>query len=388
MARCYSVISGDSHLEVAPSVWNQRVPAAHRAKIPTRLDPNSSACPMELRTTALLDADEVRVTNDAASRLRLQDADGVDAEILFPSAALSALTPAGVGDNDAYLAIVRAYNEFLATDFCAAAPDRLVGIGLIPLTGVADATAELERCHKLGLRGCLLRKWPNGSNKHVAEDDRFFAAAVDLDMKICLQEGVVGELVVGGEQGINRRVDPATGRVVPAPPEATLGTLGIGVSSIARISFGSGGVPALTLAQFIGTGLLDRFPRLRFYFTEAQASWVAHYLVMSDERHQRIYPYADYRLKKMPSQYIRDHCRFCFVVDDPVIAMRYDIGLDLLMWGSHSPYPTGTGLRSAEYLDQIFDRVPAQERRQILVDNPCDYFGLNPQAALTPTAGA
>ena len=44
-----------------------------------------------------------------------------------------------ITDDDAYLAVVRAYNDYLAKDYCSVAPDRLIGLGSIPWTGVNDA---------------------------------------------------------------------------------------------------------------------------------------------------------------------------------------------------------------------------------------------------------
>jgi len=34
------------------------------------------------------------------------------------------------------------------------APDRLIGMGVIPITNVDDAIAEMKHCKKLGLKAC------------------------------------------------------------------------------------------------------------------------------------------------------------------------------------------------------------------------------------------
>ena len=60
-----------------------------------------------------------------------QDEDGIEAEVLFSGLSGPNLWR-GIADNNAYLAVVHAYNEFLAYDYCAANPDRLLGLGLIP----------------------------------------------------------------------------------------------------------------------------------------------------------------------------------------------------------------------------------------------------------------
>jgi phosphate/sulfate permease len=57
-------------------------------------------------------------------------------------------------------------------------------MGVIPITNVDDAIAEMEHCKKLGLKGVLLGALPNAKGYPTPEDDRFWAAALDLDMPV------------------------------------------------------------------------------------------------------------------------------------------------------------------------------------------------------------
>ena len=48
-------------------------------------------------------------------------------------------------DDAAYKAVVRAYNGWLAEEYCAVDPDRLIGVGILPLThNVADTIEEID----------------------------------------------------------------------------------------------------------------------------------------------------------------------------------------------------------------------------------------------------
>jgi predicted TIM-barrel fold metal-dependent hydrolase len=120
-------------------------------------------------------------TGTPEQRLREQDQDGIEGEILF-----SQLNPVlrQAKDDELYLELVRAYNEFLAKDYMAVAPERLIPTGLIPLTGVDDAIRELEHCTKLGLKGVKLDKFPRGKSYPTPNDDKFWAAAIDLGMPL------------------------------------------------------------------------------------------------------------------------------------------------------------------------------------------------------------
>jgi predicted TIM-barrel fold metal-dependent hydrolase len=63
--------------------------------------------------------------------------------------------------------------------------------------------------------------------------------------------------------------------------------------------------------------------------------------------------------------------------------------LDWFMWGSDFPHSVGTYPTSRQYLKDAFDGVDTATVHRILVDNPVAFFGLDPDADITPThAGA
>jgi predicted TIM-barrel fold metal-dependent hydrolase len=65
--------------------------------------------------------------------------------------------------------------------------------------------------------------------------------------------------------------------------------------------------------------------------------------------------------------------------------LRHYIGVDLLMWGTDFPHSVGTFPDTQYILEELFEGVPEDERRKVLVDNVCDFFGLDPNKELTPT---
>jgi predicted TIM-barrel fold metal-dependent hydrolase len=259
-------------------------------------------------------------------------------------------------DPQCYLALVQAYNTFLAREYCSVAPDRLLGMALVPETGIDDAVAELQRCRKMGLRGATLTMWPNGSPNPAPEDDRFWSAALDLDMKMA------AHVNFGGPPHM----------VEGVTAESTVcGTLQAGPSC--------GTIGRLILYVF------DKFPKLRFYFAETQAGWLPHALNWVDEFYLRWYTYFDLKLKKMPSQYWRDHCLFGFVHDRLAMKLCEYSSSDMLMWGSDFPHSQGTFPDSREIIGELLEGVPEADRRKVLLTNACDFFGLDPNAAITET---
>ena len=67
-----------------------------------------------------------------------------------------------------YKAVIRAYNDWLGEEYCARAPDRLIGMGVMPITNVDDAIAEMHHCARLGLKGIQLGALPNAKGYPTA----------------------------------------------------------------------------------------------------------------------------------------------------------------------------------------------------------------------------
>ena len=111
---------------------------------------------------------------DPAPRLVDMALDGVAAEVIYTSVGFGLL---GLLDGPFQAALFRAYNDWLA-EFCAYAPTRLAGLGMIPLLDIAAGCLELRRCAKLGLRGALIMASPPPGHAFASKEyDSFWAEA-------------------------------------------------------------------------------------------------------------------------------------------------------------------------------------------------------------------
>jgi predicted TIM-barrel fold metal-dependent hydrolase len=387
--RKYQIISADGHVESHPELWSSRIASKYRDRAPQygRTETGqeawilgSIAKPLSVDTaTGGRPYDQMVAKNitykradgsygpglgDGTQRLREQDQDGIDAEVLFPPVfgpnfLKNILTEQG--DQEAYVAVIQGYNTWLGEDFCSVAPDRLIGTAILPETGVDDAIAEMQRCAKMGLRAICLNKWPNGTNDSSPDDDRFWAESLELGMKMSPHQNF--------------------GKTQTTPvPESVAFELG-SMGSRSRVF----GRPTRTCGELIATGVLDRFPSLRFYYGESDAGWIPYHVMSTDDWYLRWYHENGVRLPKLPSDYWRDHFRFSFLNDPVAVDLRYQIGVDLLMWASDLPHSTGSFPYSREVIASQFHDVPADEQRQILVENACEYFDLDIDRELTPT---
>ena len=147
---------------------------------------------------------------------------------------------------------IRAYNDWLAEEYCAVAPDRLIGLGVMPWTNAEDMVSEMEHCAKLGLKGVTLGVLPSAQGYPTPEDDRFWAAAVDMKMPITVHVRFYRT---------GHRADQPTFKWPGAGPEA--------VKKMRRTPFdwvtAYGLESALPMSQLMFGGVFDRFPDLNVF---------------------------------------------------------------------------------------------------------------------------
>ena len=67
--------------------------------------------------------------------------------------------------------------------------------------------------------------------------------------------------------------------------------------------------------------------------------------------------------------------RFSFIHDRLAMQLRQYTGVDVLMWGSDFPHSVGSFPDSRQVLAELFEGVPEDEKCQVLVANPCAFFG-------------
>jgi predicted TIM-barrel fold metal-dependent hydrolase len=388
MGRKYKVISGDGHIETPPESWLKYLPAEHHERAPRLirlpqggeawliegqpLIPNGQNItgrgPVKLSGGSYFrdDGSPAEGAGGGAQRLREQDLDGLDAEVLFPPVfATRAIT--NIADREVYCGLVRAYNTFLARDYCSVAPDRLIGNAVIPVTGIDDAIDELEFIASEGLRSISFHEFPNGTGFAAPEDDAFWSRSLELGIKL----------------------SPHFGFGLFAPPldHVGLGTAGdpFAATLTQRVS---GQPPIYTLTQLMVAGVFDRFPEIEFYFAETNASWLPWGLFVLDDNYEIFRGPYDRKLARKPSEYVLDHCYFGIIRDPRAIEMREHLPFDRLMFGSDFPHSVGTFPNTTQFLNDAFEGVDDSYRRTMLLENPARYYGLDLDADITETPAA
>ena len=130
------------------------------------------------------------------------------------------------------------------------------------------------------------------------------------------------------------------------------------------------------ITEMIFQGVFDRFPKLRMAAVETGVGWIPHFLEMTDDRYWRNRHHAGVKLKKVPSEYFRDHWLATFIVDRNGISVRHQVGIDNMAWSTDFPHHGNDWPYSRKTIDALFADVPDDERRKIVCTNAARFWGL------------
>ncbi|MEW6300103.1 MAG: amidohydrolase family protein [Thermodesulfobacteriota bacterium] len=263
-----------------------------------------------------------------------------------------------IEDSELLSALCRAYNDWIA-EFCRPYPGRLRGIGMLNVDDPAEACAELERCATLGLAGAFIPVTPlPGRPYRNPMYERFWATAQDLTMPLLMHLATQRANVPGCEISVSF---------------STFTPAGLRPTQDYWVRY--------ALTDLIFAGVCERYPRLRVGSVEHEISWAPHWLRQMDYTYKERPVYSGYTSREglLPSDYWRRNMFAVFQEDDVGVQLRHRIGLDNMLWGNDFPHSESTWPRSRTFLAQMFEGVPAAERRKLLCDNAVTIFHFTPE---------
>lgn len=383
MAREFTRISADSHLEVPNSRWAHRIDAKYRDSGPKDIKLANGADgsvvdgmparenPMDLYGGKGRDLwqpfgqtyDSTPGTGDQAQRITEQDRDKTDAEVLFPAVVVGPRYWMKVKDSGLQNAIFRGWNDWLALDYCAYDRSRFIPVGAIPGTGVDSAVAELNHCADMGMTAVCLTTFPNGGGRPQPEDDRFWAASIERNVKVTIHVD------------LDRSNDTNT-RFLDYPiehEEALKHTeLAFQVQRFARV----GGT---NVVQLVLSRLFDRYPTLEIGCLELYLGWVPFFMEMADVRYNRHIHWSEKLLgyaplDEMPSEIMKRHFHWGFQQDRSGVELRHNMGVDHLMWASDFPHQESDWPNSDRVIAHNFKNVPKDEVYKMVAGNAVNFF--------------
>ncbi len=373
MTERYLVVSGDSH--AGPSLSGQLREYCPRDRLEqfddfarmmaaapsVRDDPTRTPAGRE----ALARTKACAGQQDPHAHLADMDADGIAAEVIFAGGQNDETLPWGASfgaqsvefPTELHALGSHIWNQWLA-DFVSVAPERLVGVMQIPIFDVDAAVREIRWGREHGLRAVNFPA-PRADFSSYTDDvyEPLWSVCEELDVPLLTHNGA-GERALG--------VDGRAGVML----------------TLAELHFMS----RRNLWQLVFGGVFERHPGLRLVFTEQGVAWVRDAIRELDsiwECPQRNYPD---RPAQRPSEYWATNCFVCGSFLAPYeTAVRDEVGLGNLVWGSDYPHSEGTWPNTRLALRHAFAGVPTEDVRTILGDNGVRIYGLD-EAALRPIA--
>jgi predicted TIM-barrel fold metal-dependent hydrolase len=365
----YVIISADCHANEPSNLWAERIDKKYRERIPRVITDASGVMwrvseghrPDRLRVQDLEGEDMLRQKAGADPRDRLRDhaRDGIDAEVIFPNKGLSMwATPDAVFAQ----AQCRVFNEWAWETF-GPYNDRLSPVAAIATADLEGSIAEVQRVAALGFRALTLPCKPVWGG-HDVDHPNYNLPLFDPLWAVIQETGLPITFHV------------STGR----DPRASRGNGGAVINYVSH----SLSPTIEPVANLCASGVLERFPGLRFATIEAGIGWVAWLLDAMDEAYRKHHFWVRPKLKKLPSEYYRLHGFASFQEDAAglTLAERHALA-DNFMWGNDYPHHEGTWPHSAEAIERTMSRLTDDSRAKILGLNAARLFKFDvpPRAA-------
>ncbi len=287
------------------------------------------------------------VDADAAERIKDMDFEGVDVNLTLPSGWFG--TWSSTEDVALEAGMYRAYHRWMEA-YCGRFPGRLGGVILACGRDIPSAVEEIKRWGKSGWAWAVLPYAPYGMPLDHPDFEPVWAAAADHDLAVALHTFTV------------------------MPPYAPGGTDNWDNLFLQR-SASHPWCGMRNMASLIGSGLMDRYPKLRIGTLEAGHGWLPFWMARIDE-HARTIRSEIPELKMMPSEYVLSGRYFQSIeipeglkLTNAVIEL---IGEDVLMYASD--YPHGES-HFPESVDLVLDwDMPRARKQKLFWDNAIKLY--------------
>ncbi len=287
----------------------------------------------------------IRRLTDPDLRLKDQERDGVQAEVLYGILGASMR----LHDDEAATAMLRIYNDWLA-DFCRTHPERYAGLAELPSHDVDAAVAEIRRVARRGnIRGVEIANRPDLTPFWDSSWEPLWQAAEEARLPVHIH-------TIGGSLPDFSKLERKVARAAFATA----------ISSFQMFM-------SLPLMAIIFAGVLEHHPHLRVVIGESGIGWIPYALDHMDLEWED--QFKDLDLKMRPSEYWRRQCYATYQTDRIGVKMLDEIGEDNIMWGSDFPNPDGIWPDSNEYIERELGHLPAATRRKITCDNAARLYG-------------
>jgi predicted TIM-barrel fold metal-dependent hydrolase len=251
------------------------------------------------------------------------------------------------------LECVRAYNDWMIEEWCGDSGGRLIPLCLIPMWDVELAVAELMRNAARGARAICFSEIPTHlglPSIHTGYWDPLFAACQETRTVLCMHIGSSSKMPAASPD---------------APPSTDI-----------MLSFNNS---MASLADFMFSGVLVRFPELKLAYSEGQIGWIPYALERADNvwSFHSSWTRAKETIPEPPSTYYWGRIFGCFTNDVHGLASIDAVGEDNICFETDYPHTDTTWPFVRDEVERMTAGLTDDQRYKVLRGNAIRMLDLD-----------
>jgi predicted TIM-barrel fold metal-dependent hydrolase len=382
------VIDVDTHLSEPEDLWTKRAPAKYKDKVPQIGTVNgqvswvidghpiglgASASSIfhkdgrksdGLEFTTWRNSDVLPASYDAKERVKLMDEANIWAQIVYPNVIGFGGQNTSHVDPELRLVSTQIYNDAMV-ELQEESGGRLVPMALLPWWDIDEAVKETRRAHADGLKGININSDPH---RHKNADgtqlpdlsanywDPLWAVCEDLDMPVNFHIGA-------SEQSMD-----------------WIGNAGWPSLSVNHRSGLAGSMMFIDNGRVIGnliySGLLDRFPKLKFVSVESGIGWIPFIMESIDYQFESLITKSN--LLHKPSEYFRKNFYACFWFEKRDLSHIIEqVGVDNCMFETDFPHVVCLHPAPLEYMEEGLAKLAPEDRKKVMSTNAARVYKID-----------
>ncbi len=376
------IIDCDTHFTEPPDLWTANAPAGLRNKMPhvKRIDGcdrwfigdkdfgslggNVIARDHHklLGRLAFQNYDQINAGSyDVKARLQEMDAMGVWGQICFQN---GGVTQAGslvsLGDEPLALTILQMFNDACA-DRMKQSGGRINCMASLPYWDKGLLNKEMRRIVDLGIRGIVMPDRPERLSAGFLGADGRISPFWEEVFEICNATGIPMNFHLNAALDADSAIWDNLGFDQRLPIHAMLHHMGT----------------CATMANFMVSGLLDKYPRLKIGLIESGAGWAPFVLEALNHQLEEFRTAENRGLKLRPRDYFRRHFWVTYWFESYAPKhMLEEIGVDRLLFETDFPHPTSLYPGVQDKLVETLGGYDYATRKRILERNAAELYNL------------
>ena len=268
---------------------------------------------------------------DRDARIKDFELNWVDGSLPFPTfPRFCGQTFYEAEDKELGLACVKAYNDWMVEEWCGPSGGCNIPLCLMPLWDVELAAAGDPAQRRPRRARVLLQR----AARTTSSCRRSTAASWDPVFQVCNDTGVTLCMHIGSSS-----TNPAAS---PDAPGGVGGTLAFNNSMA-------------SLADWLFSGKLIQFPKLKLAYSEGQIGWIPYALERADtvwDQHDS-WQHSKERIPEPPSTYYYGRIFGCFTADHHGLHSLREVGEDNICFETDYPHTDTTWPNSKEYVEKM-----------------------------------